>query len=167
MKPHVFLFSILTVCLIVVGCRSNPDARSTDSGEAHAAHAEEASSPDGSQVKTVTGQLSGFDCAVVGQLCPSTHRGADYTTGVYTDDDAFYFVANIPQSFLTQYFLETVEVEGTVYSPYAHAIEPEAIHLVGEDERRLVYEEGYFIDEEGRRATFQNGSFRDGRWVVP
>jgi hypothetical protein len=30
-----------------------------------------------------------------------------------------------------------------------------------------VYEEGYFIDEEGRRATFQDGEFRDGRWVVP
>lgn len=167
MKPHVFLVPVLAFCLIVGGCRSDSGARSTDGGEAHAAHPEESTSPDDSQVKTVTGQLSGFDCAVVGQLCPSTHRGADYTTGVYTNDDAFYFVANIPQSFLTQYFLETVEVEGTVYSPYEHAIEPEAIHLVEEDERRLVYEAGYFIDEEGRRATFQDGTFRGGRWIVP
>lgn len=167
MKLQVFLFPIFAVCLIVGGCQSNPDARSADGGEVHEAHADGATSPDDSQVETVTGQLSGFDCAVVGQLCPSTHRGADYTTGVYTEDDAFYFVANIPQSFLTQYFLETVEVEGTVYPPYGHAVEPETIHLIGEEERRLVYEAGYFIDEEGRRATFQDGEFRDGRWVAP
>lgn len=167
MKPHVFLSPVLALCLIAAGCQPNQEAPSPTDGAAHAAHAEEATSSGDSQVKTVTGQLSGFDCAVVGQLCPSTHRGADYTTGVYTSDDDFYFVANIPQSFLTQYFLETVEVEGTVYSPYAHAVEPETIHLIEDDERRLVYEAGYFIDEEGRRATFQDGTFRDGRWAVP
>lgn len=149
---------ILASCLIAAGCQSDSDART----------AHDQIQTDGEPaVKTVTGQLSGFDCAVVGELCPSTHRGADYTTGVYTDDDAFYFVANIPQSFLTQHFLERVEVEGTVYSPYEHAVEPETIHLIKEDERRLVYEAGYFIDGEGRRATFQDGEFRDGRWVVP
>lgn len=115
---------------------------------------------------TVTGQLSGFDCAVVGVLCPTTHRGADYTTGVFTDEDDFYFVVNIPQSFLQQYFRNTVEVEGTVYDPYDHAVEPEKIHVIEDDERRLVYEEGYFIDENNRRATFQNGIYRYGRWNV-
>lgn len=165
MKPHIILYPILALGLLVGGCRSDSDARSTESSEANAAYAEAPSSQD--DTRTVTGQLSGFDCAVVGQLCPSTHRGADYTTGVYTDEDAFYFVANIPQSFLTQYFLETVEVEGTVYPPYGHAIEPEVIHLIEEDDRRLVYEEGYFIDEEGNRATFQDGTFENGRWVVP
>jgi hypothetical protein len=116
--------------------------------------------------ETVTGVLSGFDCAVVGVLCPTTHRGADYTTGVFTEDEEFYFVVNIPQSFLQQYFREKVEVQGTVYDPYDHAVEPEIIHLVDGDERRLVYEEGYFIDENGHRATFQNGEFRDGKWVA-
>ncbi len=167
MKPHNFFVPVLAFCLVVVGCQSGQDAHSTTDGAPQAAHAEESASSDDSQVKTVTGQLSGFDCAVVGQLCPSTHRGADYTTGVYTEDDTFYFVANIPQSFLTQHFLETVEVEGTVYPPYGHAIEPEVIHLIEEDDRRLVYEEGYFIDEEGNRATFQDGTFQDGRWTVP
>jgi len=166
MKRHGF-FVLLTFCLIVLGCQADRDTHSTTGGTQQAAHAEETASSDDSQVKTVTGQLSGFDCAVVGQLCPSTHRGADYTTGVYTEDDDFYFVANIPQSFLTQHFLETVEVEGTVYPPYGHAIEPEVIHLVDEGEQRLVYEEGYFIDQQGRRATFQDETFDDGRWVVP
>ncbi len=117
--------------------------------------------------KTVTGELSGFDCAVVGVLCPTTHRGADYTTGVFTENNEFYFVVNIPQSFLQQYFRETVEVEGAVYSPYERAVEPEIIHLIDEDgERRLVYESGYFIDEDNHRATFQDGIFRDGKWTI-
>lgn len=117
--------------------------------------------------KTVTGELSGFDCAVVGVLCPTTHRGADYTTGVFTEDETFYFVVNIPQSFLQQYFRETVEVDGTVYEPYDHAVEPETIHIIDGEERRLVYEAGYFIDENNQRATFQNGVFRNGHWLIP
>ncbi|CAN5480264.1 hypothetical protein BH23BAC3_BH23BAC3_24100 [soil metagenome] len=116
--------------------------------------------------KTITGELSGFDCAVVGVLCPTTHRGADYTTGVFTDDDEFYFVVNIPQSFLQQYFRETAEVEGTIYTPYERAVEPEIIHLIEDGEKRLVYESGYFIDENNQRATFQNGVFRNGKWIV-
>lgn len=123
---------------------------------------------DGEQAAlTVAGELSGFDCAVVGVLCPTTHRGADYTTGVFTENEKFYFVVNIPQSFLQQYFRETVEVEGEVYDGYEHAVEPETIHLIDEDESRLVYESGYFIDEDGNRATFQDGVFENGQWIVP
>lgn len=118
--------------------------------------------------KTVQGELSGFDCAVVGEYCPTTHRGADYTTGVFNkNDEIFYFVVNIPQSFLQQYFREKVEVEGTVYKPYNHAVEPEKIHVIEGNDRRIVYEKGYFIDEDGQRATFQDGVFRNGKWMVP
>lgn len=116
--------------------------------------------------QTVVGELSGFDCAVVGVLCPTTHRGADYTTGVFTDDETFYFIVNIPQSFLQQYFRKNVEVEGKAYEPYVHAVEPEIIYVIEEDERRLVYESGYFIDEDNNRATFQDGVFRNGKWEV-
>lgn len=116
--------------------------------------------------KTVTGELSGFDCAVVGVLCPTTHRGTDYTTGVFTEDETFYFIVNIPQSFLQQYFREKLEVEGEVYDGYEHAVEPETIHLIEDDERRLVFESGYFIDDDGNRATFQDGTFRGGKWTV-
>ncbi|MFH5832951.1 hypothetical protein [Halalkalibaculum sp. DA384] len=147
---------IAALCLIILGC--NPE-READS-ESHN-HVQES---DGTY--TVTGKLSGFDCAVVGSLCPTTHRGADYTTGVYTEDGSFYFVVNIPQSFLRQHFLETVEVEGTVYDPYKRAVEPEAIRLVEDEGRRLVYEAGYFIDENNGRATFQEGVYRNGRWIA-
>ncbi len=144
------------------GASSDPTAERSDNAQA------ESQAQDEPVDRTVTGQLSGFDCAVVGQLCPSTHRGADYTTGVFTEDESFYFVVNIPQSFLQQHFLETVEVEGTVYAPYDRAVEPKVIRLVGDEgDGRTVYEEGYFIDEEGRRATFQDGEFRDGKWVAP
>ena len=115
---------------------------------------------------TVSGELSGFDCAVIGVLCPTTHRGADYTTGVFTEDETFFFIVNIPQSFLQQYLRETIEVEGTVYHPYELAVEPETIHLVEGNERRLVYESGYFIDEKNQKSTFQDGVFQNGKWVV-
>lgn len=116
--------------------------------------------------KIISGTVSGFDCAVVGVLCPTTHRSADYTTGVFTDDNEFYFIVNIPQSFLQQYFRETVEVEGVVYDPYQKAVEPEIIYLIEDRGRRLVYESGYLIDKNNRRATFQEGVFKNGEWLV-
>jgi len=151
---------VAAAVLMAVGCGADSDPSTEHAGRDHA------ESQDEPTVETVSGELSGFDCAVVGELCPTTHRGADYTTGVFTEDESFYFVVNIPQSFLTQYFRETVEVKGTVYTPYERAVEPEVIHLIEEDERRKVYEEGYFIDDEGQRATFQDGEFRDGKWVA-
>jgi hypothetical protein len=52
----------------------------------------------------------------------------------------FYFVVNIPQSFMTQYFLEKLSVTGKIYHPYDDAIEPEQIHLLKDGEKKLVYE---------------------------
>lgn len=162
MKPTAINKSLITGLIMGIIALGYGIAEEVPTGHNETSH------PDSFETehKTVTGELSGFDCAVVGVLCPTTHRGADYTTGVFTEDEIFYFVVNIPQSFLQQYFRETVEVEGTVYEPYEYAVEPEKIHLIDGDERRLVYDAGYFIDENNRRATFQAGEFRDGRWVV-
>ncbi len=151
--------SILLVITGLIVTANVPDMKKGSESHLH-------DQPMQESIETVTGELSGFDCAVVGVLCPTTHRGADYTTGVFTEDETFYFIVNIPQSFLQQYFREKIEVEGTLYNPYDHAVEPETIHLVEEDGRRLVYESGYFIDEDGRRATFQDGIFRGGKWTV-
>lgn len=148
------LVMIAVICMYVFGFNADPKTTS----KSNTTHINE--------VKTVSGELSGFDCAVVGELCPTTHRGADYTTGVFTKNEDFYFIVNIPQSFLQQYFRETVEVEGTMYDNYNHAVEPEKIHLIDDGEHRLVYESGYFIDEDGNRATFQNGEYRNGKWTV-
>jgi len=84
---------------------------------------------------------------------------------VFTDDEQFYFVVNIPQSFMTQHFLDRLEITGRIYEPYRHAIEPEEIHLVQEDGKKLVYEEGYFIDPNGHKALFNEGRVVDGVWV--
>lgn len=153
-KLNTSLIVIAVICTFILGL--NADYETPEKLSVHV----------NGEPQTVTGELSGFDCAVVGELCPTTHRGADYTTGVFTEDEDFYFIVNIPQSFLQQYFRETVEVEGTMYDNYTHAVEPEKIHLIDEGESRLVYESGYFIDEDGNRATFQDGELRDGRWSV-
>jgi hypothetical protein len=157
----ILITVVIAVSIFASGYPSESEVQSNHEYE------EISESHEATTTKTVTGKLSGFDCAVVGFLCPTTHRGADYTTGVYHDEnEEFYFIVNIPQSFLQQHFLEIVEVEGTVYEPYRHAVEPETIRILSEDGERLVYEAGYFIDENNRRATFQDGVFRDGRWNV-
>ncbi|MCG3157738.1 MAG: hypothetical protein DKINENOH_04374 [bacterium] len=117
------------------------------------------------RVKTIAGEASGFDCAVVQVLCPSTHRAADFTTGIFTPQKEFYFIVNIPQSFMTQYFLESMSVTGKVYPPYEWAIEPEQIHVVKDGEQRLVYESGYFCDPQGHKSMFNQGRVVEGRWV--
>lgn len=116
-------------------------------------------------VQTVEGEASGFDCAVVEVLCPSTHRAADFTTGIFTPDKKFYFIVNIPQSFMTQYFLEKLSVTGKVYHPYDDALEPEQIYLLKNGEKKLVYEAGYFFDPMGHKAMFNQGRVVDGMWV--
>jgi hypothetical protein len=116
-------------------------------------------------VKTVEGEASGFDCAVVDVLCPSTHRAADFTTGIFTADKKFYFIVNIPQSYMTQYFLEKMSVTGKVYHPYDDALEPEQIYLLKNGEKKLVYDAGYFYDPQGHKAMFNQGRVVDGVWV--
>jgi hypothetical protein len=117
-------------------------------------------------LKTVEGEASGFDCAVVEVLCPSTHRAADFTTGIFTADKKFYFIVNIPQSFMTQYFLEKLSVTGKIYHPYDDAIEPEQIHHLTKDgQKKLVYDAGYFFDPNGHKSMFNQGRVIDGAWV--
>jgi hypothetical protein len=117
-------------------------------------------------IMTIEGIASGYDCAVVDVLCPSTHRAADYTTGLFTEGKAFYFVVNIPQSFMTQYFLEKLSLTGRVYRPYDYAIEPERIlHVTASGEKRLIYEAGYFFDREGHKSLFNQGRVVDGEWA--
>lgn len=162
MKTNISIALLIVAGLITAGFTVEPEESiSTDSHNFNYTDRIEWSAT------TVQGELSGFDCAVVGEYCPTTHRGADYTTGVFNkEEEIFYFVVNIPQSFLQQYFRNTVEVSGTSYNPYNHAVEPETIHVIDGDDRRLVYESGYFIDENGNRATFQDGVFKNGKWMV-
>lgn len=155
-----FIVVLIALAFILPGCsqkQADHQAASISTGTA--------SLNEKISVKTVEGEASGFDCAVVEVLCPSTHRAADFTTGIFTADRKFYFVVNIPQSFMTQYFLEKLSVTGKVYHPYDDAIEPEQIHLLKDGGKKLVYESGYFFDPHGHRAMFNQGRVVDGMWV--
>lgn len=153
------LKNVFGVCLVItlfLGCQKQQNEHN---------HAKVASEPSQEvTTQTVAGTISGFDCAVVGVLCPSTHRGADYTNGIFTDEEEFFFVVNIPQSYLRQYFLEDLEITGQVYPGYHNAVEPEKIHLLQEEGKKLVYESGYFIDPQGHRALFNEGKLVEGIW---
>jgi hypothetical protein len=150
-----FTIMLIAVAALLPGCSQ----KQTDNQAAPTGLNEKIS------IKTVDGEASGFDCAVVDVLCPSTHRAADFTTGIFTADKKFYFIVNIPQSFMTQYFLEKMSVTGKIYHPYDDALEPEQIYLLKNGEKKLVYEAGYFYDPQGHKAMFNQGRVVDGMWV--
>jgi len=156
MKRYVFPSIILiAVAVLLLACSQKQE------GKADAT----TSLNEKISVKTVEGEASGFDCAVVEVLCPSTHRAADFTTGIFTPQKEFYFIVNIPQSFMTQYFLEKMSVTGKIYHPYDSALEPEQIYLLKNGERKLVYDAGYFYDPQGHKAMFNQGRVVNGVWV--
>jgi hypothetical protein len=168
MKERTFLPLLLMLSsAIIIGCGAKQNERNkTDAPQS-------STTPPASQVaytqkisqKTVEGTVSGFDCAVVDVLCPSTHRAADFTAGLFTDKNEWFFVVNIPQSFLTQYFLEKMSVTGKTYHPYDTAIEPEQMYILKDGEKKLVYDAGYFFDPQGHKAMFNEGRIVNGRWV--
>ena len=131
----------------------------------HAAMAFALDKPKIKEVDTA-GVISGFDCAVYRIVCPATHRGFDMATpGILTEDGGWYFVVNVPASFLGQFFLDKIHVVGDVYMPYDHAIEPHDIYLANGDKKELVFTKGRFIDSEGHRSTFMKGEFDGENWV--
>ncbi len=64
----------------------------------------------------ITGVISGAHCGVEGMACAPTHdlRWAELP-GIFTKDNKFYVLANVPQSFLAQWPIQNVTVEGTVF----------------------------------------------------
>jgi hypothetical protein len=152
---HSIIATLFTLCALFAGCAQEHNDTAHATADLHGKIS----------MKTVAGEVSGFDCAVVAVLCPSTHRAADFTTGIFTAQQEFYFVVNIPQSFMTQYFLEEMSVTGKVYHPYERAVEPEQIHLLKGGEKKLVYESGYFYDPQGHKSMFNQGRVVDGTWV--
>jgi hypothetical protein len=55
------------IAAILLGCSQKQEEHADAANHLH----------DQISVKTVEGEASGFDCAVVQVLCPSTHRAAD------------------------------------------------------------------------------------------
>lgn len=157
MKTLNYLLGVCLLLLLLSVCQRQPNKHTHDGDVNEPLHE--------IATLTVAGTVSGFDCAVVGVLCPSTHRGADYTNGIFTDEEEFYFVVNIPQSYMRQYFLEDLEITGQVYPNYRKAVEPDEIYLLEEEGKKLVYKSGYFIDPQGHRALFNEGKVVEGVWM--
>ena len=141
---------LVLLLALLVGCTTVPENRET--GQVQQDEVREVSGESITRTVTIEGVVSGFDCAVVDYLCPTTHRGADYTNGLFTDNKGWYFIVNIPQAFLTDHFLNRISVIGTTYNPHTNAIEPEQIYLISDDKATLIYDAGYYILADGTRS---------------
>ncbi len=112
----------------------------------------------------VTGVISGVHCGVNGMACNATHdlRRAELP-GVFTKDNQFYVIANVPQAFLAQWPVKEVTVEGTVYDK-EHAVDAKKISVKEGDTWRLVFEDGNIIDAMGHKEKLSAAVELDGKW---
>jgi hypothetical protein len=112
----------------------------------------------------VTGVISGAHCGVSGMVCSPTHdlRRAELP-GVYTKDNKFYVLANVPQSFLAQWPLHEITVEGSIYEK-DRAVVANRISIKDGEKWRMVFVEGTIIDEMGHREKVSSAVEIGGKW---
>ena len=112
----------------------------------------------------VTGVISGAHCGVNGMACSATHdlRRAELP-GVLTKDNKFYTLVNVPQTFLAQWPVKDIAVEGTVYEK-DHAINANKISVKDGDNFRAVFEDGNIIDDMGHKEKLASAVELDGKW---
>lgn len=112
----------------------------------------------------VRGVISGAHCGVNGMACAPTHdlRRAELP-GIYTKDNKFYLLTNVPQSFLAQWPVKDVTVEGTVYEK-DRAIDAKKVSVKEGDKWRTVFEDESIIDDMGHKEKLSNAVEIDGRW---
>jgi len=112
----------------------------------------------------VTGVISGAHCGVDGMACAKSHdlRRAELP-GIFTKDLKFYVLANVPQSFLAQWPVQDVTVEGTIYED-EKGIYAKKISLKDGDKWRTVFEGGSIIDDMGHKEKLATAMEIDGKW---
>jgi hypothetical protein len=112
----------------------------------------------------VTGVISGAHCGVEGMACSATHdlRRAELP-GIFTKDNKFYVLSNVPQSFLAQWPVKDVTVEGTVYEK-DRGVYTKEISLKDGDKWRTVFEDGNIIDDMGHKEKLATAVEMDGKW---
>jgi hypothetical protein len=112
----------------------------------------------------ITGVISGAHCGVNGMACSATHdlRRAELP-GVFTKDNKFYSLVNVPQTFLAQWPVKDVAVEGTIYEK-DHAINAKKVSVRDGDAWRAVFEDGSIIDDMGHKSTVAAAVELDGKW---
>jgi len=112
----------------------------------------------------LTGVISGAHCGVNAMACAPTHDlGRAELPGIYTKENKFYFVANVPQAFLAQWPLQEVTVEGTVYEE-DRAVVANKISIKDGQKWRTVFVEGTIIDEMGHREKVSSAVQIGGKW---
>ena len=112
----------------------------------------------------VSGVISGAHCGVEGMACSATHdlRRAELP-GIFTKDNKFYVLSNVPQSFLAQWPVKDVTVEGMVYEK-DHGVYAKKISLKDGDKWRTVFEDGNIIDDMGHKEKLATAVEMDGKW---
>ncbi len=112
----------------------------------------------------ISGVISGAHCGVNGMACAATHdlRRAELP-GIYTKDNKFYVLTNVPQSFLAQWPVKDVTVEGTVYEK-DKAIDAKKISVKEGDKWQTVYEDGSIIDDMGHKEKLASAVEIEGKW---
>ena len=112
----------------------------------------------------VTGVISGAHCGVDGMACAASHdlRRAELP-GIFTKDNKFYVVANVPQSFLAQWPVQEVSVEGTVYEE-EKGIYAKKVSIKDGDKWRTVFENGSIVDDMGHKEKLATAMEIDGKW---
>jgi len=112
----------------------------------------------------ISGVISGAHCGAMGMACSATHdlRRAELP-GVFTKDNKFYFVANVPQTFLAQWPVKDVSVEGTIYEN-ERVIDAKKISVQDGEKSRVVFEDGNIVDEMGHKEKLSAAVEIDGKW---
>jgi len=112
----------------------------------------------------ITGIISGAHCGVEGMACSATHdlRRAELP-GIFTKDNKFYVLSNVPQSFLAQWPMKDATVEGTVYEK-DRVVYAKKISIKDGDKWRTVFEDGKIIDDMGHKEELGTAVEMDGKW---
>lgn len=121
----------------------------------------------GSKDGKVTGVISGAHCAINGMACPPNHDlTREELPGVFTKEGKFYFLANVPQSFLAQWPAKNITVEGKIYEN-EHGIDAQKISIKENGKWSTVFENGDIIDDMGHKVSLADAVIVKGKWYCP
>ncbi|GEM_PF-5045960 len=121
----------------------------------------------GSKDGKVTGVISGAHCAINGMACPPNHDlTREELPGVFTKEGKFYFLTNVPQSFLAQWPAKNITVEGKIYEN-EHGIDAQKISIKENGKWHTVFENGDIIDDMGHKVSLADAVIVKDKWYCP
>jgi hypothetical protein len=112
----------------------------------------------------ISGVISGAHCGVNSMACSIKHDlKRSELPGIYTKDNKFFFVTNVPQSFLSQWPVHEVSVSGKVFES-ENAVVAKTVSIKDGEKWREVYADGSMIDGMGHRTKLADAVEIDGMW---